>query len=131
AGGSSSRGSGTLLRRLSVRQRVVGLVVIVAVVLGASFVLVVVNQYRLLTWQRQSTQLVMGADRALTQAALDIASSRVSLLQYLHGEAATLADALVDVEQALVRLDEVREGVDPELRARIDALRVGLTEYQA
>jgi len=109
----------------------VGLVVIVAVVLGASFVLVVVNQYRLLTWQRQSTQLLMGADRALTQAALDIASSRVSLLQYLHSEAATLADALVDVEQALVRLDEVRERVDPELRARIDALRVGLTEYQA
>jgi nitrate/nitrite-specific signal transduction histidine kinase len=119
------------LRRLSVRHRILASVIALALMMALSVPLLILNQNQLLAQQQETIQTLAHADRLLLQASVGLASSRVNLLRYLQGSVPTPDAALSDVNQALMRLDQARELVEPEEGIEIREMRLALADYQA
>lgn len=139
------------LRRLPVRQRVLAMVVVLAIVMLIPIPLGIIGQRQLLEEQRETTQTLIEIERALLLASARIADSQADLLRYLRGEMPTPESALADVNQALLHLDVARvqvgamsgiqgaplDGMSSAAQqaeaqvAEVQELRVDLANYQA
>jgi GAF domain-containing protein/HAMP domain-containing protein len=118
------------LRRLPVRQRIVGAFLILVVLLALSVPLIVANQSFLLSRLRQITDVETRADRLLLLASARIESSRVNLMRYIQDYAPSAYEALDDVDQATQLLAEAQGLIEsPEQQEVLDTILAALGDY--
>jgi two-component system sensor histidine kinase/response regulator len=89
-----------LLRRLSVRRRIVGGFLVLVLLLASTIPLIVTDHNFIVGRIQDVTNVVSRADRLLLLASTRVTSSRVNLLRYLDDYLPSVAFALEDAEQA-------------------------------
>ncbi len=119
------------LRRLSVRQRVLGGFMIVTLLVALSLPFTWVNQNQLMDRLQLVTEVESAVNRQLLRASVRVASSRVNLLRFAQDLVPGPYEALDDVRQASQLLQEtfplVVEGSEQQ---RIQLLVNALGEYE-
>ncbi|MFQ5577307.1 MAG: HAMP domain-containing protein, partial [Anaerolineae bacterium] len=103
-----------ILRRLAVNRRITGGFLILALLLALSVPLIITNQNFILQRLQQVSNVETRADRLLLVASTRIASSRVNLIRYIQGYAASPRVALDDVDQAAQLLGQARDLITSE-----------------
>lgn len=120
-----------LLRRLSVRQRIVGSFLLLLLTLMATLPLLVQGQNDLLKRQRDLLEGQVQAERLVLQAATRIASSRANLLRYLQDFVPAPSEALEDVDVAVTYLQDAQQRFrDPVLQRDVQRVVTALAEYR-
>jgi GAF domain-containing protein/HAMP domain-containing protein len=127
-----------ILRRLTVRRRIIGGFLTLVLLLVLSLPLVVTNYRFLVGRLQQVTNVEARADRSLLLASARIASSRINLLRYVQDYAPSPYTALDDVDQAIGLLEEAQRlitsgstAASPEQKASVEAILVALADYEA
>jgi GAF domain-containing protein/HAMP domain-containing protein len=121
-----------ILRRTTVRRRIIGGFLALVFLLALSLPLVVTNYWFLVGRLQQVTNVDARADRALLLASARIASSRINLMRYVQDYAPSPYTALDDVDQATVLLEEAHTLItSPEQKASVEAILLALAEYEA
>lgn len=119
------------LRRLSVRQRIFGGLIILIVLMGASLPLIIFDHNALTSQLQQVVDVHTEANRLLLSAAVRVAASRANLLRYLRDTVPSPYEALDDVARALEALEQARLLLeDIQQRQRVQQLQASLREYE-
>jgi GAF domain-containing protein/HAMP domain-containing protein len=119
------------LRRLSVRQRIVGGFLILVALLAVSVPLIAVNQTFLVSRLRQITDVETRADRLLLLASARIESSRVNVMRYVQDLSPSAYESLDDIDQAAQLLTEARDLVSSaEQKASVATVLTALDDYK-
>ena len=119
------------LRRLTVRRRITGAFLILAVLLVLSVPLVMTTQTFLLSRLQQVTEVETRADRLLLIASQHIASSRVNLIRYTQDYTPSTYEALDDVDLAAQSLSEALDLItSPNQQSEVTFVLDALTEYK-
>jgi hypothetical protein len=120
-----------ILRRVTVRRRIIGGFLALVLLLALSLPLVVTNYRFLVGRLQQVTNVDARADRALLLASARIASSRINLMRYVQDYAPSPYTALDDVDQATGLLEEAQRlitsgstAASPEQKASVEAILV-------
>jgi hypothetical protein len=120
-----------ILRRLTVRRRIIGGFLALVLLLALSLPLVVTNYRFLVGRLQQVTNVDARADRALLLASARIASSRINLMRYVQDYAPSPYTVLDDVDQATGLLEEAQRlitsgstAASPEQKASVEAILV-------
>ena len=124
------RGFREFLRRFSVRQRLLAMVVLLATAMTLPVVLSVVGQNRMLDERQRVTETLVKAANLMLGASTRIAASQAGLARYLEGIAPGPDDALVETDAALARLEAAKALVGPDQASQIEALRLEVMSYQ-
>jgi GAF domain-containing protein len=120
-----------ILRRLTVRRRIIGGFLALVLLLALSLPLVVTNYQFLVGRLQQVTNVEARTDRLLLLASARIASSRVNLMRYVQDYAPSPYTALDDVNQATGLLEEAQELItSSEQKASVEAILAALADYQ-
>jgi nitrate/nitrite-specific signal transduction histidine kinase len=120
-----------ILRRLTVRRRIIGGFLALVLLLVLSLPLVVTNFRFLVGRLQQVTNVEARTDRLLLLASARIASSRVNLMRYVQDYAPSPYTALDDVNQATGLLEEAQELItSPEQKTSVEAILAALVDYQ-
>ncbi len=118
------------LRRVSVRARIVGGFAILLAILALSIPLVFTNHIALTNRVQQLADVKSRSDRLLLQSLSRILSSRVNLMRYADDLLPSSSEALSDVSQANVLIEEVRNLLTlPEQRSATADILAGLVSY--
>jgi HAMP domain-containing protein len=119
------------LRRLTVRRRIIGGFLALVLLLVLSLPLVVTNYRFLVGRLQQVTDIESRVDRLLLLASTRIASSRVNLMRYVQDYAPSPYEALDDVDQATLLLEEAQDLItSPEQKTSVAAILVALSDYE-
>jgi GAF domain-containing protein/HAMP domain-containing protein len=120
------------LRRLSVRQRIVGGFLILVALVALFAPLILVTRGFILGRLQEITEVEARADRLLLLAAARVESSRVNLMRYIQDYAPSAYEALDDVDQAAQFLEEAQSLLtSPEQKEAVGTLLVALDDYRA
>ena len=123
--------SDRLLRRSSVRSRIVSGFVILVVLAALTVPLTIANQGFVTDRLRQISEVETRADRLLLMASTRIESSRVNLMRYVQDYAPSAYEALDDVDQATELLAEAHGLIaSPEQKATVATLSSALADYR-
>jgi len=119
------------LRRLTVRRRIIGGFLALVLLLVLSLPLVVTNYRFLVGRLQQVTDVESRVDRLLLLASTRIAASRVNLMRYVQDYAPSPYEALDDVDQATLLLEEAQDLItSPEQKTSVAAILVALSDYE-
>ncbi len=132
----------SFLRRLSVRQRVFGGLMLLVVFLFLSIPVLIVQRNAMQNTLTQLLDVRARADRLLLGASVRIQLSRVDLLRYTQELFAAPYDALDDVNRAHEALADVNQAqslleetepllTEPEMQAELTRLQDALEDYEA
>lgn len=120
----------SLLRRLSVRFRIVGSFLIIGLLILVAIPFIATNFNTLINRLEQVITVDTRADRLLSLAATRIASSQVNLIRYIQDYTPSPAEALDDVAQAVDLLEEAKGlAVTEEQVETLDLLIQSLGDY--
>jgi len=120
-----------ILRRLTVRRRIIGGFLVLILLLALSLPLVVTNYQFLVGRLQQVTNVEARIDRMLLLASARVASSRVNLMRYVQDYAPSPYTALDDVDQAIGLLEKAQELItSPEQNASVEAILAALADYE-
>ncbi len=120
-----------LLRRLSVRQRIIGGFLSVVLLMTLLAPLIITTQAFIVTRLHEITQVEGRATRLLLLASARVESSRVNLLRYLQDYAPSAYAALDDVEQASQLLTEAHSlTASPTQKEAIEEVMTALDDYR-
>jgi GAF domain-containing protein/HAMP domain-containing protein len=120
------------LRRLSVRQRIVGGFLILVALLAVSVPLIAANQTFLVSRLQQITDVETRADRLLLLASARVESSRVNVMRYIQDLSPSAYESLDDIDQAAQLLTEARDLVSSaEQKASVAMVLTALDDYKA
>ncbi len=120
-----------LLRRLSVRARILGSFLFIAALILVAAPLIASSFNFLVGRLEQVTTVETRADRLLLLAASRVSSSQVNLIRYIQDYTPTPAEALDDVSQAVGLLTEARSlAVSEATIETLDLLTKSLADYQ-
>lgn len=127
-----------ILRRLSVRQRMLMMVLALAAVMVMLIPLLTVGENRLSAQGQRTMALLRQVDRLLLQAQMQISASHLHVLRYLEGRVASPTETLMALDAALGHLNEAQvlmpdlvgsqEGEDEVLSTGIRELRLVLAD---
>jgi GAF domain-containing protein/HAMP domain-containing protein len=121
-----------ILRRTTVRRRIIGGFLALVLLLALSLPLVVTNYRYLVGRLQQVTNVDARVDRLLLLASARIASSRINLMRYVQDYAPSPYTALDDVDQATGLLEEAHTLISsPEQKASVEAILLALAEYES
>jgi GAF domain-containing protein/HAMP domain-containing protein len=134
--GQSKTGGGAMiyrfLRRLSVRQRIVGGFLILVALLAVSVPLIAANQTFLVSRLQQITDVETRADRLLLLASARVESSRMNVMRYIQDLSPSAYESLDDIDQAAQLLTEARDLVSSaEQKASVAMVLTALDDYKA
>jgi len=120
-----------LLRRFTVRQRIVGGFLVMAMLVMTVIPVTILNRSFIMGQLEQVTDATR-IDRLLLSASANVASSRVNLMRYIQDYAPGPYEALDDIEQAIQLLEEAKSLSDsPEQQAKITLVVSALADYRA
>lgn len=121
-----------LLRRLSVRQRILGSFLFLLLLFLVTLPVWIRGEQDLLARQRTLLERTVQGERLILQAAASIAASRANVLRYLQDFTPSPYEALEDVDLALTRLQTAQLLFDnPAQRTRVTQLLEALQVYRA
>jgi len=119
-----------ILRRLSVRARVLGAVATLLVLLAVTLAVTAINLSSLGDQLELATNVNARAERLLLRSQVLIISSRVNLLRYMSDAVPGVSDALADVSDASLLLEEAGELFKSSGQAiEIEGVLRGLENY--
>jgi GAF domain-containing protein/HAMP domain-containing protein len=120
-----------LLRQMSIRGRLISLVVVPLALITGLFILLIRNQSPLTDQLQQVTNVESKAERTLLLASVRVLSARVNLMRYLNGVVPNPGEALEDIDQARDLLNLTIPLLNsPEQEATIEAVLLGIEEYK-
>ncbi len=120
-----------LLRRLTVRRRIVGGFLVLLFLLSLTIPLIMYDHLSFVGRLRQIADVEARADRLLLLASTHVASSRVNLMRYIEDYALSPYESLNDIERATELLTEAQElSTSPEQRADVAEVLEGLADYR-
>ncbi len=119
------------LRRLTVRRRIFGGMLILVFLAALSIPIILNTQAFLFDRLEQVTNVETRSDRLLLLAVTRIASSRTNLLRYVKDYAPSTYQALDDIDQATQLLEETQALIDvPDQTNAVALILDGLTDYR-
>ena len=119
-----------ILRRISVRGRIVGGFAILLVFLTLSVPLFVANHLSLTNRVQQLANVEAKSDRELLLSLSHVLSSRVNLMRYADDLTPSSSDALNDVNQAVQHTEEARKLISaPNQKTATANILSGLVSY--
>lgn len=119
-----------LVRRLTVRRRIVGGFTIVLVLLFLSLPLVVTSTVSLMSRVQQLTDVDIRVDRLLLLTSRQTLLARINLLRYTSDVVPSPAEALSNLDDAVANLDEAKSLVETEEEREIfNRTQASLNEY--
>ncbi len=119
------------LRRLTVRQRIIGGFVILLLLMSLGILAFFAARITLTDRLQEVTELENRADRLLLLASTRVASSRINLMRYVVDYLPSVQDSLDDADEAIRLLTEAVElGRRPEQEADVLALMDKLVQYK-
>ncbi len=118
------------LRRLSVRQRILGGFVLLILLTAASLPVIIFDHNISNAQLRQVIDVDTQVNRLLLNAAVRVAASRANLLRYLRDTVPSPYEAADDVQRALAALLEVQDLLnDPGQQQYVHQLSENLAQY--
>ena len=124
--------TGRFLRRLTVRRRIVGGFLALALLLVLSVPLIVTNHYFLVGRLQHVTNVETRVDRLLLLASSQVASSRVNLMRYASDYAPSPHEALDNIDLADQLLTEARDLIpSSDQKEAVTAVLEILADYKA
>ncbi len=120
-----------LLRRFSVRRRIVGGFLVLVLLLASTIPLIVTDHNFIVGRLQDVTNVVSRADRLLLLASTRVMSSRVNLLRYLQDYLPSVAFALEDAERAAGFLMEAKNLISSSMQlSSVTQVQQMLGEYE-
>jgi GAF domain-containing protein/HAMP domain-containing protein len=121
-----------LLRRLTVRYRIIGGFLVLMALLVLSIPLITANHNFVVNRLRQVADVEARADRLLLLASTRVESSRVNLMRYIEDYAPSTYEALDDVDQASQLLTEAHGLITtPDQKLAVTSVLEAMVEYKA
>ncbi|MGD8790978.1 MAG: GAF domain-containing protein [Anaerolineae bacterium] len=121
-----------LLRRLTVRSRIIGSFMVLLAIIALFAPLLISSRSFILGRLEQITEVEARADRLLLLASARIESSRVNTMRYIQDYAPSAYEALDDVDQASELLVQARDLMSvSEQQATVDTVLAALADYRA
>ena len=119
-----------LVRRLTVRRRIVGGFAILLLLLFLSLPLIVTSTVSLMSRVQQLTDVDIRKDRLLLLASRQTLLARINLLRYTSDVVPSPAEALGNLETAITELDEAKSLVATEEEVEsFNQIQASLNEY--
>jgi nitrate/nitrite-specific signal transduction histidine kinase len=120
-----------LLRRLTIRGRVVSLFVLLLILFTTLFILVISNQTTFTRDLQQVTDTNSQIERSLLLASVRMLSARINLMRYVSDIIPAPGEALGDIDQASDLLNQASSFfTNPEQITAIDAVLGEIEEYK-
>lgn len=119
-----------VLRRISVRGRVVGGFLILIMFLTLFVPLTITDHLSLTSRVEQLANVNAKSNQLLLSALADILSSRVNLMRYADDLSPSVNDALNDVRNAMSSIEEARNlAIEPKQKSAMANILAGLVSY--
>ncbi len=120
-----------LLRRLTIRGRVISLFVLLLIIFAGLFILMINHQAALTDTLQQITNVNARIERSLLLASGRVLSARINLMRYTADTVPNASEALGDIDQAKDLLNQALSLLTvPEQTTAIEAALAEIEEYQ-
>ncbi len=120
-----------LLRRMTIRSRLVFLFVLLLIICSGFIVLIINNQAKLTEQLQQANEVNSRVERSLLLASGRVLSARINLMRYVSGAVPNPNEALGDIYQAKGLLGQVLSMLNmPEQTTVVEATLAEIDEYQ-
>jgi GAF domain-containing protein/HAMP domain-containing protein len=120
-----------LLRRLTIRGRVISLFVLLLIIFAGLFILMINHQAALTDKLQQVTNINTRIERSLLLASGRVLSARINLMRYTTDTVPNASEALGDIDQAKDLINQALSLLTvPEQTTAIEAALAEIEEYQ-